>query len=81
MNATEAAKATLILKLSLHQQSTGLNDRDFAESLGISRQLLQFTRQGTREIGLTLLMAITQHIPGLIPEVIEYLRNGSTDAE
>lgn len=69
--------ANLTKKLVGIQSSEALSDYRFAAKLGISRQLWQFIRTGTKPIGLTLLKAMARTYPELDKEILKFLRDSN----
>ena len=65
----------LISKLVTVQKAEKLNDTHFAKRLALKRRLWGRTKAGELPIGFTLVKAIVQNFPELIPDVIEFLRN------
>lgn len=54
-------------------------DKDFAQTLGLSRQLWRMICQGERRIGIISLGRVLAHYPELAVEVLDYVRGRNSE--
>lgn len=67
----------LIDKLIEKQRQEGLSDRLFAQKLGVSRQLWQFTRTGRTRIGERVCRGALRAYPDLTATILLFLQSAS----
>lgn len=60
---TTTATEDLIAKLEKRQAKEGLSNREFADKLGVSSELLRLTRKGERNLGQALIRGIIRVYP------------------
>lgn len=68
-----------LLKRLIELQETAdngsrMSDEKFAQLLGVSHQLWWMTRQGKREVHLTLLEGVCRNLPEFYGDVLEFLQ-------
>jgi len=66
---------TILKNLQTRQAELNLIDARFAELLGISRPLWWMTRNGQREVNLSLLRGVVKAFPELHDQIITFLQS------
>ena len=67
-------KPSLIKILINRQLEQDLTNTAFAKKLGVSRTLWVMTRNGRRNVNITLLRAVAREFPELDDEILAFLR-------
>ena len=70
------APCSLVLRLWHIQIKEKIRDGKFAKKLGVSRSMWYAIKNCDRDVGLPLLTGTVKNYPELIPDVINFLRNG-----
>jgi transcriptional regulator with XRE-family HTH domain len=70
----------LIEKLKAKQKALGMSDKKFAKSLGISRQMWIWLKDGVREPGEGVLKKICANYPEFTPDALSIIAQKFTTA-
>lgn len=65
----------IIMLLIRRQKELNLNNTEFAHLLGISRQLWEMTKKGSRNISTSLLSGVAGSFPDMDNQILEFLRS------
>lgn len=70
---------TIVKNLQTRQAELKLIDARFAELLGISRPLWWMTRNGQREVNISLLRGVARAFPEMHDQIVAFLQSGNVN--